>query len=232
MEKLILADGTEIEITEGASIGNITVGLADYAALEILAGKLSKEKLINVQFKSDDVVTGEYTDMLLCEPNFHITQKPGYLQVSFGIREKTAEELRQDNMMIALSYLTDEEAATVTSLHPEWQAGVAYKIGIRRLFNDNLYRCKQDHTSEAQYTPDQIPALWDLIHPENYGTIDNPVIVPEQVSSMVYIKGKYYQEDTTLYLMNREGMKDGEEISLTFKPSQLVDQYFKVVNKA
>ncbi len=46
---------------------------------------------------------------------------------------------------------------------------------------------------------------------------------------MVYVKGKYYLEDDKKYLMNRQGMEDGEEISLTFKPSQLIGQYFKLV---
>ena len=75
-----------------------------------------------------------------------------------------------------------------------------------------------------------MPALWDIINPDkNNGTIDNPIVVPETVSSMVYVKGKYYLEGDTLYLMNRQGMNDGDEISLTYKPSQLIGHYFEVV---
>ena len=46
---------------------------------------------------------------------------------------------------------------------------------------------------------------------------------------MEYTKGKYYSEDGTIYLMNREGMADGETIVLHFLPSQLVGQYFEVI---
>ena len=99
------------------------------------------------------------------------------------------------------------------------------------MYEKNLYRCRQNHRSEAQYTPDLVPALWDIIHPADYGTIDNPVIVPNQVSSMVYIKGRYYLDEGILYLMNREGMKDGEEVSLAYRPSQLGGQYFEIVKR-
>ena len=76
-----------------------------------------------------------------------------------------------------------------------------------------------------------IPALWDIIAPDDpdLGTIDNPIPVPENFSSMVYVKGKYYLEDGVIYLMNSAQLEDGEEISLTYKPSALVGIYFKVV---
>ena len=36
-------------------------------------------------------------------------------------------------------------------------------------------------------------------------------------------------ENGTIYLMNRQGMADGESIVLHYTPSQLVGQYFEVV---
>lgn len=36
---------------------------------------------------------------------------------------------------------------------------------------------------------------------------------------MEYVKGKYYKEGEVLYLMNRDGMEDGDKVSLTYKPS-------------
>ena len=138
------------------------------------------------------------------------------------------DELRQD---LALEAASDEDAYIMRYLYDSWEPGASYVIGNRRLYENNLYKCKQDHTSEAQFTPNLIPALWDIIGDEAAGTIDNPVVVPDEVSSMVYIKGKYFLEGDTLYLMNREGMADGEEVSLTYKPSALVGQYFEVVDQ-
>ena len=45
---------------------------------------------------------------------------------------------------------------------------------------------------------------------------------------MEYTKGKYYIEDSTIYLMNRAGMQDGESVTLYYLPSQLVGEYFEV----
>lgn len=129
-----------------------------------------------------------------------------------------------------LNVASDDEAYVMRYMYDPWRKDTKYKIGDRRLYKDNLYKCKQDHTSQEQYTPDLVPALWDIINPdESNGTIDNPIVVPETVSSMIYVKGKYYLEGDTLYLMNRQGMNDGDEISLTYKPSQLVGHYFEVV---
>lgn len=45
MEKLILADNTEIQILDGASLGNISVEVADWAAGGTLVDKLTDENL-------------------------------------------------------------------------------------------------------------------------------------------------------------------------------------------
>ena len=44
MEKLRLADGMEMEISEGSDLRNITTGLKSYAELDGLAGKLNQGK--------------------------------------------------------------------------------------------------------------------------------------------------------------------------------------------
>ncbi len=141
--------------------------------------------------------------------------------------EAMKEQLQEEYV---LSMATDTEAYTMRYLYEEWVPEYDYVTGDRRLFNDSLYKCKQNHKSQKEYTPDLVPALWDIINadPEK-GTKDNPIVIPDVMSSMVYVKGKYYLEDGVLYLMNREGMSDGEEISLTFKPSQLIGHYFKKV---
>lgn len=60
----------------------------------------------------------------------------------------------------AISYLDDEQAETVTDLYPFWSSGVAYEVGDRVQFNGLLYRCVQAHTSQEDWTPDKVPALW------------------------------------------------------------------------
>lgn len=182
-------------------------------------------KLSHYTLKLDEENGGEYI-LVLDEENYESIVKAKERAKAFEAGKEKEKEIRAD---IILKVATDADAYIMRYLYDPWEADTEYVIGDRRLYKDDLYKCKQDHTSQAQYTPDLIPAIWDILGAEEQGTIDNPVIVPETVSSMIYVKGKYYLEGATLYLMNREGMSDGEEISLTYKPSQLVGQYFEVV---
>lgn len=61
---------------------------------------------------------------------------------------------------VAISYLTDDQAETVTALFPDWETSKAYAVGDRVKYNGLLYRCVQAHTSQSDWTPDITPALW------------------------------------------------------------------------
>lgn len=65
-----------------------------------------------------------------------------------------------NSIILATSYLDDEQAETVTNLFPVWESGVEYIVGDRRQYNELLYRCVQAHTSQDDWTPDITPALW------------------------------------------------------------------------
>ena len=57
-------------------------------------------------------------------------------------------------------------------------------------------------------------------------TIDDPI---PAVAGMEYVYGKYYIEGETAYICKRTGEAEGGMIVLQFLPSQLVGQYFEVV---
>lgn len=174
MEKLKLKDSTEIEILDGASLGNITSVAEDYTGLAALAGKLTKENLSHVQFISGEVVSAEYYNMVLTEPNYRITATETGLEVSFGLREKTAEEMQQESVQTAITYLTNEQALTVKDLYPSWSGNsVNYAVGDRVLYMDSLYKCLQAHTSQETWTPETVPSLWAKI------LIPDPEVIPE-----------------------------------------------------
>lgn len=77
-------------------------------------------------------------------------------------------QLKAESIATATSYLTDEQAETVTNLYPLWEVGVAYVIGDRRQYDSLLYRCVQAHTSQADWTPDVVPALWTRTSTEEW----------------------------------------------------------------
>ena len=131
-----------------------------------------------------------------------------------------------------VSTFTDENALKVIDLCPVWDIGIAITQDMinkgQNRYQDNgkLYKCIQPHTTQADWRPESTPALWTLIDVTHAGTIDDPI---PAVAGMEYTKGLYYIEDGVIYLMNRQGMAEGETITLHYLPSQLVGQYFEVV---
>ena len=122
--------------------------------------------------------------------------------------------------------LEDKKALKYMEMYPMWSEGIAVKVNERYQYNGRLYKVVQAHTTQSDWTPDITPALWAVIDVEHAGTLEDPI---PAVASMEYIKGKYYIENGTIYLMNRQGMAEGESIVLHYTPSQLVGIYFEVV---
>ena len=101
MEKMIVADNTEIEIQEGASLDRNVVIVEDFVDLKAIAEALTKEgNLKIVKYKSDDQVTGNYEDMKLESPLFSDVDytEDKKVMAAFGIREKTEVEKRLDSI--------------------------------------------------------------------------------------------------------------------------------------
>ena len=120
----------------------------------------------------------------------------------------------------------DKTALTGKELYPTWVDGISVEVGDRYQYKDKLYKVIQSHTTQADWKPDATPALWIVIDVEHAGTLEDPIPAS---SGMEYTKGLYYIEDGVIYLMNRQGMNDGETIVLHYLPSQLVGQYFEVI---
>lgn len=98
MEKMIVKDKTEIEIMEGAALNAITAVSDDWTALGVIAEALKESgNLDEVQFKTDETVTGKYVDMILESPLFSAVDVVGdEIRATFAIREKTDVEKRLD----------------------------------------------------------------------------------------------------------------------------------------
>lgn len=54
-----------------------------------------------------------------------------------------------------------DDAAAI--LFDEWVTDHAYKLNDRASYNGLVYRCVQSHTSQSDWTPDAVPALWTRI---------------------------------------------------------------------
>lgn len=62
--------------------------------------------------------------------------------------------------MILADELTEEETKAIAGLFEPWISGESVNIGTLRLYEDDLYKCVQAHTTQSDWTPDITPALW------------------------------------------------------------------------
>ena len=111
MEKMVLKNKMELEIMEGAALSAITVVVGDWTAFGAVAEALKKTgNLDDVQFKTDETVTGEYRNMKLVSPLFSAVDiaEDGKIHATFGIRKKTEMEL-------AIEQLQRQQAETNAS---------------------------------------------------------------------------------------------------------------------
>lgn len=124
--------------------------------------------------------------------------------------------------------LSDGEAASVPELITAWAYPVDYAEGDRRSYGGKVHKCRQAHTSQADWTPDKTPALWAVIDAEHAGTQADPILASR---GMEYEYGKYYLdgEDGKVYKCERIGEAAGGKIVLQYLPHELVGQYFTEV---
>ena len=60
----------------------------------------------------------------------------------------------------ASTSLPDADAIEAVWLFPLWAGGVAYSVGERVQYDGKLYKVVQAHTSQADWTPPTVPALF------------------------------------------------------------------------
>lgn len=81
-------------------------------------------------------------------------------------RLQAAEQMRRAIQLYA-GTLPEEKALEIATIYPEWEAGKAYVVGDILSYGTNpvgdpqLYKVVQAHTSQADWTPDSVPALYD-----------------------------------------------------------------------
>lgn len=72
---------------------------------------------------------------------------------------RTAGQIATRNL-IKTSELTPEEMAPLVGIYPAWAPDTNYKVGDIVSYHGVLYETVQAHTSQADWTPDTVPALF------------------------------------------------------------------------
>ena len=95
-DKMILKDGTEIELEAGASLSALQIAAADRAEMLAVWQQLTPENLQEVQIQNGDGLTiGRYTDLVLVSER-SVVASDGSVLTTYQLREKTTEEKRLD----------------------------------------------------------------------------------------------------------------------------------------
>lgn len=169
--KLILNDGTEYEVNNGALPGTITMEIESYEEIQGLEESLSKSRNL------DRVILGEETIenlSLLSDMYFSVGRKNGKIEVIFMLREKTPQEIEVktqiENIGKVVAYLTDHQALSVKELNKKWEddpEGYSYSLSnpedLRRLYAGVLWKLQKDHEKQSSLYPGSDSSTWSQI---------------------------------------------------------------------
>lgn len=146
---------------DGSRINNVLFNYSDFLInSDVDAAYFTKDKLEKISFYEDDLLLAGYFNADLVKYEKTIAQPNTTTTVSFVSQLEDVPDS-------ALSYLaglllTDEQAAAAPFLFNEWDPNsVSYKAEVSKVtYNDLLYKCLQDHVSQASWNPADAVSLW------------------------------------------------------------------------
>ena len=95
----------------------------------------------------------------------------------------------------AASSQSDEDALESIELFPRWSAGLSVSVGSRYRYGDKLYKVVQAHTTQADWTPDVVPALFAEVSVESWPEWKQPTGAQDAYAKgdKVSFNGKHYE---------------------------------------
>lgn len=94
----------------------------------------------------------------------------------------------------------DQTAYRMREFYPEWAEGQSYAVGYKLLYGGELYKVIQAHTSQADWTPGAVPALFTRIDEQHDGSRYDPI--PYNGNMELYA-GQYYSQSGVTYHCTR-----------------------------
>ncbi len=96
----------------------------------------------------------------------------------------------------------DNTALRMREFYPTWKESVSYTSGFKVQYNGKLFRCLQEHTSQAGWEPSiNTASLWEEICESHDGTLADPI---PYSGNMALENGKYYMQDGVIYKCVRD----------------------------
>lgn len=108
----------------------------------------------------------------------------------------------REAMNVAGATLSDEQALVCVRLYKAWEANKKYYVGdfltygVNGVGDPQLYKVVQEHTSQKDWTPDTIPALYDALGLDDSGY---PIWAKPTGAHDAYNNGDIVNYNGTLY---------------------------------
>ena len=90
----------------------------------------------------------------------------------------------------------DNTALRMVAFYPEWAENAEYTAEYKVQRNGKLWRCRQAHTSQTGWEPENTASLWTEICESHAGTLEDPI---PYSGNMALESGKYYMQDGKIY---------------------------------
>lgn len=95
------------------------------------------------------------------------------LEKAREFRRKIDANLQVTRKLIRVDELSEEELTEMIDLYESYQVDKLYKVNDIFKYEGKLYKVIQEHTSQADWIPSELPALYLNMMPEN--------VIPEWV---------------------------------------------------
>ena len=148
-------------------------------------------------------VNGEYVDMTAAEIAV-MQEASAKAEIEEKRRPLSMGEVQEMMVRAQINTLAvdDATALRMVAYYPEWTAGTAYAVGDRLVYNGDLYKVLQAHTSQETWLPGTgTESLYTRIDEQHDGTKYDPI---PYSGNMVLNAGKYYSQSGKTYLCNRD----------------------------
>lgn len=148
-------------------------------------------------------VNGEYFDMTAAEIAV-MQEASAKAEIEEKRRPLSMGEVQEMMVRAQINTLAvdDATALRMVAYYPEWTAGTAYAVGDRLVYNGDLYKVLQAHTSQETCLPGTgTESLYTRIDEQHDGTKYDPI---PYSGNMVLKAGKYYSQSGKTYLCNRD----------------------------
>ena len=118
------------------------------------------------------------------------------LEKAREFRKRIDANLQATRKLIRVDELSEEELLGMINLYDNYQVGKSYKVDDIFKHENKLYKVIQEHTSQEDWIPSELPALYLNMMPEN--------VIPEwvqptgahdayNVGDRVIFEGKVYE---------------------------------------